>query len=97
MRMMLQVTIPVEQGNKALKDGRLAETVQSFIAEHKPEAAYFLANKGMRCAVFYVDLKDTTDIPRITEPFFNNLHASIEATPVMDARDLKAGLEKVNL
>ena len=52
MRMMLHVTIPVEQGNKAIKDGSLAKTFQSFMEEHKPEAAYFYPHKGMRTGSF---------------------------------------------
>jgi len=94
---MLRVTIPVEHGNKVIKDGSLAKTFQSFIEEHKPEAAYFLADKGLRSGLFVFDLKDTTDIPRIAEPLFHHLNASIEATPVMNADDLRAGLGKVRL
>jgi len=97
VRMMLHVTIPVEQGNKAIKDGSLAKTFQSFMEEHKPEAAYFYPHRGMRTGGFYFDLKDTTDIPRIVEPLFHHLNAEIEATPVMNADDLKAGLAKVRL
>ena len=97
MRMMLHVTIPVEQGNKAIKDGSLAKTFQSFMEEHKPEAACFYAHRGMGSGVFYFDLKDTTDIPKIAEPLFHHLNAEIEATPVMNADDLKAGLAKVRL
>jgi hypothetical protein len=97
MRIMLRVTIPVEQGNKAIKDGSLARTFQSFIEEHKPEAAYFYPHKGQRTGVFYFDLKDTTDIPKIVEPPFHYLNAEIEVTPVMNAEDLKVGLSKVKL
>ena len=97
MRMMLHVTVPVEQGNKAIKDGSLAKTIQSFMDEHKPEATYFFAREGKRTALFVLDLKDTTDIPRIAEPLFHHLNAAIEATPVMNAEDLKAGLGKVKL
>ena len=97
MRIMLHVTIPVEQGNKAFKDGSLAKTFQAFMEEHKPEAAYFLPHKGMRTGIFFFDLKDTSDIPRIAEPLFQNLHAEIEATPVMNAEDLRAGIAKVKL
>ena len=97
MRMMLRVTIPVEQGNKAIKEGSLAKTFQAFMEEHKPEAAYFYPHKGMRSALFFFDLKDTTDIPRIVEPPFHLLNAEIEVTPVMNADDLKAGLAKVRL
>ena len=97
MRIMLRVTIPVEQGNKAIKDGSLAKTFQALMEEHKPEGAYFHAHQGKRSGVFYFDLKDTTDIPRIVEPLFMHLNAEIEATPVMNADDLKAGLAKVKL
>jgi hypothetical protein len=51
----------------------------------------------MRTGVFYFDLKDTTDIPKIVEPPFHLLNAEIEVTPVMNADDLKAGLAKVRL
>ncbi|MHB8730656.1 MAG: hypothetical protein ACYDAB_02565 [bacterium] len=97
MRMMLRVTIPVEQGNKAIKDGSLAKTVQSFMEEHKPEAAYFLAHEGKRSALFFFDLKDTTDISRIAESMFIGLNAAVEMTPAMNADDLKTGLGKMKL
>jgi hypothetical protein len=97
MRTMLRVTIPVEQGNKAIKDGSLAKAVQAFMEEHKPEAAYFLTQNGLRTGLFFFDLKDTTDIPRIAESMFHGLNAAIEMTPAMNAADLKAGLGKVKL
>jgi len=97
VRIMLRVTIPVEHGNKAIKDGSLAKTIQSFMDEHRPEAAYFFPQNGRRAALFFLDLKDTTDIPRIGEPLFIHLNADLEVTPVMSADDLKAGLAKVKL
>ncbi len=48
MRFMLKVNIPVEPGNKAAKAGKLGTTIQSILAEAKPEAAYFSDNNGMR-------------------------------------------------
>jgi hypothetical protein len=33
-------------------------------------------------------------IPSIAEPFFMNLSASIELSPVMNLEDMKAGVEK---
>jgi hypothetical protein len=33
-------------------------------------------------------------IPTIAEPFFMNLHASIEFAPVMNLAEMKAGVEK---
>jgi hypothetical protein len=61
----------------------------------KPEAAYFFPDDGMRSALFVFDLKEPSQIPAIAEQFFQVLHAEISMTPVMNADDLKAGLEKV--
>jgi hypothetical protein len=91
---MLKVSIPVEAGNKALKDGSLAKTMLAFIEQWKPEAAYFLPDAGLRTGIFFFDLKDPTVIPSAVEPFFQNLNAAIEMTPAMDAKDMKAGVEK---
>ena len=92
MRVMLKVTIPVEAGNAATKDGKLAETIQSILADLKPEAVYLTDNQGQRAAYIFMDLQDSSDIPRIAEPWFLALNASIELHPVMIPEDLaKAG------
>jgi len=39
-------------------------------------------------------LKDASDIPSIAEPFFLNMNAKVEFTPVMTAEELQKGLEK---
>jgi hypothetical protein len=95
MRMMVSVTIPVETGNKAIKDGSLPETIQGLIATLEPEAAYFFANEGKRGGFMVFDLKDPSQIPSIAEPLFQRLNATVEFTPVMSANDLKAGLSRL--
>ncbi len=95
MRTMLKVSIPVEAGNKALKEGILPKTMMGFIEQMKPEACYFGPENGKRTAIFFFDLVDPSTIPSIAEPFFVNLNASIEMTPVMNLDDLKAGLDRV--
>jgi len=94
MRMMMKVSIPVEAGNKGVKEGGLPKTVMAFVEQMKPEASYFIAEGGKRTAFFVFDLKDPTMIPTAAEPFFMNLHASIELTPAMNLEDMKAGVEK---
>jgi hypothetical protein len=94
MRMMMKVSIPVEAGNRGVKEGILPKTVMAFVEQAKPEASYFTAENGKRTAFFVFDLKDPTMIPSIAEPFFMNLHASIELSPVMNIEDMKAGVEK---
>ena len=46
MRAMMRVSIPVDKGNAAIKDGSLASTIQAFSEFAKPEAAYFVADAG---------------------------------------------------
>lgn len=94
MRTMMKVSIPVESGNKGVREGLLPKTVQQFVDKMKPEACYFAAESGKRTAYLIFDLKDPTMIPSVAEPFFMALNASIELTPVMNLEDMKAGVEK---
>ena len=65
MRTMIKITVPVEAGNKAFRDGILQKTILGMIEEFKPEAAYFFPERGIRTAMFVIDLKDSSDIPVI--------------------------------
>jgi hypothetical protein len=94
MRMMMKVSMPVEAGNKGVKEGILPKTVMRFVEQMKPEACYFGPDCGKRTAFFFFDLQDPTLIPTIAEPFFTNLNASIEMTPVMNLEEMKVGVEK---
>ena len=97
MRTLLKVTIPVEAGNAAIKDGSLPRIIGEFLERQKPEAAYFLTDRiGRRMMLAVVDMKDPSDIPSLAEPFFMGFNAAVEATPVMTAEDLKKGLAKIS-
>jgi hypothetical protein len=63
MRMLLKATIPTELGNRAIKDGSFAKVMEATMANLKPEAAYFVAERGRRCALFFFDMRDASDIP----------------------------------
>ncbi len=95
MRMMLRWTVPVEKGNETIRDGSLAQTIQSLLEELEPEAAYFWPENGERAGMIVFDMADTTQIPQIAEPLFMNVDAAVEFLPVMNADDLKEALEKV--
>jgi hypothetical protein len=94
MRMLLRVTIPVEAGNIAIKAGTLGTTVGAMLEKLKPEAAYFFAENGKRNAYIFFDMKNTSDIPSIAEPFFLAFNAEVELTPVMNTADMQAGVER---
>jgi len=91
MRMLLRVSIPVETGNAAAKAGTLGSTVKRILDDLKPEAAYFMADdNGNRSGSIVFDMKDTSQIPAIAEPWFLAFNAQISLRPVMNPQDLAA-------
>jgi hypothetical protein len=93
----MKVSIPVEAGNAAISDGGLPKTIGSILADLKPEAAYFSAEKGKRTAFIFFDLKDASQIPEVAEPWFLAFNAQVELNPAMNLDDLKKatpGIEK---
>jgi hypothetical protein len=88
MRFLLKVNIPVETGNAAAKSGKLGSTIQSILADLKPEAAYFTDDKGQRTALVFLQLDDASQIPQVAEPWFLAFGAAIELHPVMVIDDL---------
>jgi len=92
MRMLLRVSIPVDAGNAAAKAGTLGTTVERILADLKPEAAYFFADdNGNRSGSIVFDMKDTSQIPAIAEPWFLAFKAKVSFRPVMSVEDLAAG------
>ncbi len=88
MRFLVKVNIPVEAGNEAAKAGKLGTTIQSILADLKPEAVYFTDDNGQRTAFLFLDMQDASQIPAIAEPWFLAFNASIEIHPVMVPEDL---------
>jgi len=96
--MLLRVSIPVDAGNAAIKAGTLGTTIDKILADLKPEAAYFLADdNGNRSGSIVFDMKDTSQIPAIAEPWFLAFNAKVSLRPVMSPQDLASagpGIEK---
>jgi hypothetical protein len=92
MRFLIKVTIPVEAGNKLVREGTLGETMGRVLNDLKPEAAYFTTDGGKRTGFIVADIKDPHQIPSIAEPWFLAFNASVEFHPAMTPEDLqKAG------
>lgn len=92
--MLLKVVVDdIAAGNKAIKDGSLAQLIQSTTQRLQPEASYFFTVDGNRSCFMVFDLKDLSDIPVIAEPLFQGLNAKVEFLPVMNAEDLQKGLQ----
>ncbi len=94
MRMLMTVQIPTAAGNEAIKDGSLPKIVGATLDALKAEAAYFTAKDGMRTALIFFDMAESSDIPPAAEPLFMGLGASISFEPVMTPAEMRAGIEK---
>ncbi len=92
MRMMMKATIPCEAGNAAVRNGTLGTSVEKVLADMKPEAVYFAADGGDRTAFVIFDMQDSSELPKLAEPFFLTFNAKCTFQPVMTPEDLaKAG------
>lgn len=93
MRMLMQVRIPHETFNAAVRDGTADTKMKKILDDLKPEAAYFTEFHGRRTAVLIFDLADASKIPSVAEPWFLLFNADCELHAVMTPGDLaKAGL-----
>jgi hypothetical protein len=88
MRMMLKVNLATDKANALVRAGKLGSTIRSILEEIKPEAAYFVADKGQRTGFLFLNLADSSEIPRIAEPWFLALDADVDMRPAMNPDDL---------
>lgn len=94
--MLLNVRIPNEPFNAAVKKGTAGQTMNNIIEEAKPEAVYFTEQDGVRCAMIFVNVENPSQIPQLAEPWFLNFNATCEFRVVMSPDDLqRAGLDKL--
>jgi hypothetical protein len=94
MRTLMKVQIPTGAGNDAIKDGSLPQIVGRALEALNAEAAYFTSEEGMRTALIFFDMTDSSEIPPAAEPFFMGLDAKITFAPVMNADEMRAGVAK---
>jgi hypothetical protein len=94
MRMLLNVTIPHEEFNKAVRDGSVGNKIGRILEDTKPEAVYFTEQNGQRGAILIVDLANPSQVPAYAEPWFLTFKANVKFQVVMTPEDLqKADLE----
>ncbi len=89
MRMLMNVKIPHQPFNAAVKDGSAGAKLANILEAIKPETVYFTEQNGQRGAVLIVDLPDASKIPALAEPWFLTFEADVQIHPCMTPEDLK--------
>lgn len=97
MRMLMNVSVPVERFNERLRDGSANKVLASIVEAMKPEAIYFTEQDGQRGAVAIVEVADPSKIPGLAEPWFLAFNAKVEFRIAMTIDDLKrSGLDEAS-
>jgi hypothetical protein len=94
VRILLQVKIPHETFNAAVRDGSAGKKLNRILEATKPEAVYFTELDGHRGAILVIRLDDPSKIPTFAEPWFLTFNADVEFRVAMTPEELaRAGLE----
>ena len=96
MKMLVNVSCPIEPFNTMVRNGTAGEIIGRVIDDIKPESIYFTEQEGNRGAVMVVEVAHASDIPSIAEPWFLNFEAICEFRIAMTHDDLmKSNLDKL--
>lgn len=95
MRVLLRATLDTEKSNEAIRSGKMPELIKEILDHLKPEAAYFAPLGGRRTCLLVFDMKDSSELPPVGEPFLTQFNAEVEITPIMNAEDLQTGLSQL--
>lgn len=95
MRMMLRAVMDTDKANAARTSGKLPKVVEETLQRLKPEAAYFGPFQGRRACYIVFDMQDSSQLPSVAEPFFEEFGAEVELSPAMTPDDLRKGLSSL--
>ncbi|MCF2434880.1 hypothetical protein LV779_09855 [Streptomyces thinghirensis] len=92
MRVLLKATLDTEKSNELVRSGKMTDLMRETLDHIKPEAAYFGVLGGRRTALLVLDMQDSSEMPRLGEPFLTEMNAEVEVCPIMNGEDLARAL-----
>ncbi|MGX1883161.1 DUF3303 family protein [Streptomyces sp. NPDC055287] len=91
MRMMMKARMDTQISNQVTKGGAIPQSVRGAIERLRPEAAYFTPEGG-RTMILVFDMQDSSQLPSVADPFFQEMGADVTFQPVMNLEELQRGL-----
>jgi hypothetical protein len=79
------------------RSGSLGTTIEGILDDLKPEAAYFAEDNGERTGYILFDMKESSQLPAIAEPWFLAFNAKLTARRAMNSKELAdagSGIER---
>lgn len=95
MRMMLKAVFDTDAASEVIGSGQGAEVNRRLIERFQPETFYAFGEDGQRAILLVFDMTDTSQIPVLTEPMFQQGKAKVTLTPCMNLEDLEKGFEEL--
>lgn len=83
MRILIRAEVSAEDGNHGFQSGRWQKVTSDFMKEFEPECMYFVIENGYRNIYVVANVDKVTDIPALSEPWFQGLNARVEVMPCL--------------
>jgi hypothetical protein len=84
MRMLLKAVFDTEATNELFRSGEVSAALARLQEVLQPEAYYGFVEDGQRTSIYVFDMADSSQIPVIAEPMFQQGNAKVTLTPCMN-------------
>ena len=95
MRFLARATMPVDAGNALVRNPKFGKTIQSVLADLKPEATYYCVENGQRTIYLVLNVSDPQEIPGIVEPLWLTMKADVELIPAMNQAEFSKAMPSI--
>ena len=77
MRTMVKFTLPTQETNPLVQDGRVGQKMESLLGKLQPEAAYFGPIEGKRGGFIVINMEEESNVVTKLEPLCLELTAKV--------------------
>lgn len=89
MKFLARVTLNTEAGNAFCRDKEMNRKMETIMSDVRPETVYFGIENGVRTMFCVINVENSWDLPKIAEPFWLGLKATVDFIPIMTQEEFK--------